>query len=158
MKFFFFAVFFIAGYLLPVACSFSQSPCTFEPPDGQAYFGFTFRSWDGPALTYPAYGDMRTFPVRYADAIQIELGGKSPSLFTVPVIWQDTIGGSLNPFSDALTIINKFKNVDMEGVPMILWNSSTGWGGGLANGITTKTVASGTLDTYGTPCNDGYNS
>jgi chitodextrinase len=121
----------------------------FEPPDGQAYFGFTTRSWDGPALTDPSFGDERPFRDRYADSIASELGGKSPTLFGVPTIWQNA-DGSMVPFSDAAAIIAQHTAVDPAGVPVITWNAHTGWGAGDASyaGMTTKTVAGGSLDAY----------
>src|SRR5262249_26986110 len=39
------------------------------PPDGKAYFGFTFRLWD---TTDPAQGDARPFSERIRDSIQYE--------------------------------------------------------------------------------------
>lgn|SRR5262245_17412951 len=50
------------------------------PPDGQAYFGFTFRLWDS---TDPAVGDSRPFDERIQDSIQNELAGKTPTFLNV---------------------------------------------------------------------------
>src|SRR5258705_8096962 len=92
----------------------------FAPADGQSYFGFTLRFWDGPALTDPAYGDTRTFSDRYSDAIQMELGGKLPSLFAVPTIWQDATA-TMNTFGSTLTIINQFFPYNGSSSPLISW-------------------------------------
>ena len=118
----------------------------YEPADGQAYFGFTYRSWDS---SDPAYGDQRAFSDRYQDAIAVELGAKSPSLFGIPTIWQNP-NGSMVPFTDTLSTINKFHGVSSEGVPLITWNAQTGWdaSGASYSGMTTQTVSSGSLDVY----------
>ena len=88
----------------------------FEPVDGNVYFGFTFRYWDGPTLSDPKYGDTRPFDQRYGDAIQVELGSKAPSIFGVPTIWQNA-DGSMVPFGDTASIIAKTRSVSAEGVP-----------------------------------------
>jgi hypothetical protein len=121
----------------------------FAPADGQSYFGFTLRFWDGPALTNPAYGDTRPFSDRYSDAIQVELGGKLPSFFAVPTIWQDATG-TMNTFSSTLTIINKFLPYNSSSSPLISWNAQTGWDYQAPDysGITTQTILGGSLDTY----------
>jgi hypothetical protein len=43
------------------------------PPDGQAYFGFTFRLWD---TSDPEYGDSRQFDERIRDSVANELAGR----------------------------------------------------------------------------------
>lgn len=119
----------------------------FEPADGKAYFGFTFRNWES---SDPAYGDTRLFAERYTDAIQVELGGKDPSLFGVPTIWQKA-DGTMQPFSTTLNIINQYASINGgNSVPLISWNAQTGWdvSSSTYNGITTQTIEQGTLDGY----------
>ena len=127
----------------------ADTPSLFEPVDGESYFGFTYRSWDGPALTDPAYGDTRPFSVRYAEAIGSELSVKGPSLFAIPSIWQNA-DGSMVPFSQTASTIGVFKSVNSAGAPMITWNAQSGWDVSNPNyaGITTKTIVSGSLDPF----------
>src|SRR5207247_9490342 len=56
------------------------------PPDGQSYFGFTFRLWD---TSDQAWGDARTFDVRIHDSFANELAGKAPTFRTVWATWQE---------------------------------------------------------------------
>jgi Glycosyl hydrolase family 26 len=56
------------------------------PPDGKAYFGFTFRLWD---TSDPAEGDARPFLDRIRDSIQFELAGKTPTFLKVYAAWQN---------------------------------------------------------------------
>ncbi len=118
----------------------------FEPLDGQTYFGFTTRSWDS---TDPAYGDTRSFVERYQDSIQVELGGKAPSLFGIPSIWQNA-DGSMVPFSSSLNQINQYTNLYPNSVPVITWNLQTGWDVSSSDysGLTTKSLLDGSYDAY----------
>jgi hypothetical protein len=118
------------------------------PPDGKAYFGFTFRLWD---TSDPAEGDARSFSDRIHDAIKYELAGKTPTFLTVWAPWQspDQSGKPLVPFSDSS--VNDFvaKVESITGATSLLyldWNL----GGTTAKngGITTKDIASGVLDGY----------
>ncbi|MBU6414830.1 peptidoglycan-binding protein [Patescibacteria group bacterium] len=119
----------------------------YEPQDGKSYFGFTFRLWDSAD---PAYGDTRHLSQRLQDSISVELGGKSPTLLSVPGIWQQADGTPV-PFNDALAAIASFENFNGKTiVPYIGFSPQTGWANDSPNyqGITTKTVAQGALDSY----------
>ena len=116
------------------------------PPDGQCYFGFTFRTWD---TSDPAWGDTRPFKERIQDSIKSELGGKTPTFLTVWATWQfpDRSGKPLVPFSSAYNDINTVKAATGANSLVYLdWNLTltTSTNGG----ITVKDVASGSLDTY----------
>src|SRR5215471_18429640 len=78
------------------------------PPDGQSYFGFTYRLWDS---SDPAVGDSRPFDQRIQDSIQNELGGKTPTFLTVWAGWQGFPGGNLVPFGNSLGDIAEVQNV-----------------------------------------------
>jgi hypothetical protein len=116
------------------------------PPDGQAYFGFTFRLWDS---TDPLVGDSRPFDQRIQDSIQNELSGKKPTFLTVRAAWQDpnAAGKPMLPFSSASSDIAEVQGIT--GARSLLYLDWT-----LANttaqngGITTKDIASGALDGY----------
>jgi hypothetical protein len=83
---------FVAAFALavPIGAAATQSspPLLLNrpapPPDGQTYFGFTFRLWDS---TDPLWGDTRPFKTRIADSIQNELAGKRPTFLTVYAPW-----------------------------------------------------------------------
>lgn len=75
------------------------------PPDGQAYFGFTFRLFD---TTDPLWGDTRPFDERIRDLIDTELASKAPTFLSVWAAWQkpDLPKKPLVPFSEALPDID----------------------------------------------------
>jgi Glycosyl hydrolase family 26 len=116
------------------------------PPDGRAYFGFTFRLWE---TSDPIWGDPRPFSVRIADSITNELGGKRPTWLTVWETWQqpNDRGKPMVGFSQALTDFQEVRTVTGPGGLLYLdWNlnESTAQNGG----ITVKDIASGALDDY----------
>ena len=116
------------------------------PPDGQSYFGFTFRLWD---TNDQAWGDTRPFDVRMRDSITNELAGKMPTFLTVWATWQhpEQAGKPLVPFSDALDTVAKVQSVTgPRSVLYLDWtlSSTTSADGGL----TVKDVESGRLDGY----------
>jgi glycosyl hydrolase family 26/PASTA domain-containing protein len=116
------------------------------PPDGQAYFGFTFRLWDS---TDPAVGDSRPFDQRIRDSIQSELAGKTPTFLNVWAGWQDHAndGSQLLPFRNWNSWISEVRGIT--GVHSLLYldwtlTDTTAQNGG----VTTKDIASGKLDDY----------
>jgi Glycosyl hydrolase family 26/PASTA domain len=116
------------------------------PPDGQAYFGFTFRIWE---TSDPAWGDARAFSDRIRDSIQFELAGKTPTFLTVWAPWQypDQSGKPLVPFSNSSGDVSKVQGITGAHSLLYLdWNiaSTTAQNGG----ITTKDIASSALDGY----------
>src|SRR5436190_17036740 len=116
------------------------------PPDGQAYFGFTFRLWD---TGDPVWGDARPFADRIRDSIQVELAGKTPTFLTVWAAWQkpDEPGKPLVPFSESSSDVAKVEAITGARSLLYLdWNltSTTAQNGGL----TTKDIASGAVDGY----------
>jgi len=116
------------------------------PPDGKAYFGFTFRLWD---TSDPAQGDARPFADRIRDSIQFELAGKTPTFLTVWAPWQNPgqSGKPLVPFSNSSRDVAKVQAVTgADSLLYLDWNivSTTAQNGG----ITTKDIASGALDSY----------
>jgi hypothetical protein len=107
------------------------------PPDGQTYFGFTFRLWDS---NDPAWGDTRSFPERIADSIQNELAGKRPTLLNVWSAWP-------TPFNQVQGDVAKALSATGPGGLIFLdWTltATTADNGG----PTTKTIESGALDGY----------
>jgi beta-mannanase len=117
------------------------------PSNGSSYFGFTTRTWD--ELTDLRYGDERPFADRYADSIQNETAQKAPSLFGLPMIWQNR-DGTMNEFNSLRWQLDAYHAFRRDSMPIIMWNAQTGWdvtSAGYA-GITTRTVASGSLDGY----------
>jgi hypothetical protein len=111
-------------------------------PDGQAYFGFTFRLWDS---TDPAVGDSRAFDQRIQDSIQNELAGKTPTFLTVWAGWQNS--GQLVPFSASSSDIAKVQGVTGAHSLLYLdWNLTTTTAHN--GGVTTKDIAAGKLDDY----------
>jgi PASTA domain/Glycosyl hydrolase family 26 len=109
------------------------------PPDGQAYFGFTFRLWDS---TDPAVGDSRPFDQRIQDSIQKELAGKTPTFLNVWAGW-----GHLPPFSTLNSLISEVRGITgAHGLLYLDWTltDTTAQNGG----VTTKDIASGNLDDY----------
>jgi hypothetical protein len=118
------------------------------PPNGKAYFGFTFRLWDS---SDPAQGDSRSFPDRIHDSIQFELAGKTPTFLTVWAPWQnpDQPSKPLVPFTDPSVSEFVAKEESVTGAHGLLyldWNivSTTAQN----SGLTTKTIASGAVDGY----------
>jgi hypothetical protein len=116
------------------------------PPDGKAYFGFTFRLWD---TTDPAQGDSRPFSDRIRDSIQFELAGKTPTFLKVYAAWQnpDQSGKPLVPFSESSGDVEKVRGIT--GAHSLLYldwtiTNTTAQNGG----ITVKDIASGALDAY----------
>ena len=92
------------------------------PPDGQAYFGFTYRIED---LTDPVYGDSRPFEMRIRESIQNELAGKTPTFIKVWTPWQNpgVAGKPFIPFSDTLSSIRKVEGVVGDrGIVALDWN------------------------------------
>jgi beta-mannanase len=116
------------------------------PPDGQAYFGLTFRLFD---TGDPAWGDTRSLDERIADTIRNELGGKTPAFIKVWTPWQhpDLARKPLVPFSEAAGDIAKVQKIVGDGGVLHLdWNitSTTAANGG----ITSDDVRAGKLDRY----------
>jgi hypothetical protein len=116
------------------------------PPNGKTYFGFTFRLWD---TSDPAQGDARPFVDRIHDSIQFELAGKTPTFLTVWAAWQNpnAPGKPLVPFNNSSGDVAKVQAITGANSLLYLdWNltSTTAQNGG----ITTKDIASGTLDRY----------
>ena len=107
----------------------------FEPPDGQVYFGFTYKLWDeSPPSENAKWGDVRPFAERICDSVKFELNGKTPTFIKVQNLWP-------NPFSAALADIEKIHVVlGPTVIPMLSW--------GISPGITTKDITSGSLDRY----------
>lgn len=116
------------------------------PADGRSYFGFTQPQWDSQD---PVLGDQRPFATRWADTLQFQTGGKTPSLYAIPTIWQDA-NGMLLPFSSLQWQLNLMAGTAPKAIPMITWNAQTGWNADSSSyaGITTKTINSGSLDAY----------
>jgi hypothetical protein len=117
-----------------------------EPRNGRAYFGFTQPLWDSQD---PVLGDQRLFSYRWADTLRFLTGGKTPSLYAIPTIWQSA-SGSMVPFSSLQWQLNLMASKAPNAIPMITWNAQTGWSADSASyaGITTKSVNSGLLDAY----------
>jgi len=118
------------------------------PPDGQSYFGFTFRLWDS---SDPAVGDSRPFAQRIQDSITNELAGKTPTFLNVYAGWQDHAndGSQLIPFSNSENWISEVQGVTGAGPHSLLYldwtlSDTTAQNGG----ITTKDIASGKADDY----------
>ena len=117
----------------------SETLTKFEPPDGQAYFGFTYRLWETDA----AEGDTRFFAERICDSVELELGGKTPTIIKVQAAWRASSG--TQPFVIALHDIEKIQKVlGPTVIPMLEWQS----GDGTEYDVTTKDIASGSYDQY----------
>jgi hypothetical protein len=111
-------------------------------PDGQAYFGFTFRLWDS---TDQAVGDSRPFDQRIQDSIQNELAGKTPTFLTVWAGWQNS--GQFVPFGASSSDVAKVHGVTGAHSLLYLdWNLTTTTAHN--GGVTTKDIAAGKLDDY----------
>jgi hypothetical protein len=118
----------------------------YEPQDGQAYFGFTYRLWgDGMSTSDGmAWGDTRPFAVRICDSVKVELGGKTPTIIKVGPEWKTN--GLLQPFSVALDDVNKVQAVlGSTVIPLVEWQSG---GTTESDNVTTKDIASGQYDDY----------
>ena len=146
----------LAGLLTTSGLAATKRPpsSTLGPPpavpvDGRSYFGWTMRNWDGPALTDPAYGDMRPFAERYLDSVEMETAGKVPGIFGIPTIWQRA-DGLMEPFSNLLWQIKANRALSPTSIPFISWNAQTGWDASSPDyaGITTETINTGALDAY----------
>jgi hypothetical protein len=130
-----------ASTTFPAAAAPSQIASTlakYEPPDGQAYFGFTFKLWDlSPPEANAVWGDTRLFAERIRDAIQVELAGKTPTILKVQNDWQSE-NETLQPFSVAQTDIDRVQAAAGPAVvPMLEWG-----------GISTHDIAHGVYDQY----------
>jgi Glycosyl hydrolase family 26/PASTA domain len=111
------------------------------PPDGQAYFGFTFRLWDS---SDPVVGDSRPFAQRIQDSITNELAGKTPTFLNVWAGWGDHV-----PFSNWENWVSEVQGVTGTGPHSLLYldwtlTDTTAQHGG----VTTKKIASGAMDSY----------
>jgi len=118
----------------------------YEPPDGYAYFGFAYRLWEGDA----SWGDTRPFSARICDATTVELAGKTPTTLYVWNAWQ-LPDGTPQPFGTVLPDIERIHAALGPGViPVLEWaaNSSTDPSTTPYVGMTTKDIASGSLDDY----------
>jgi hypothetical protein len=115
------------------------------PPDGKAYFGFTFRLWD---TSDPVWGDSRPYAERVADSIKNELGGKRPTFMPVWATWQrpDEAGKPLVPFGNSLDDIRKVQSVTGADRVYLDWNITQTTRTNA--GITTKDIAAGKLNAY----------
>lgn len=124
-----------------------------EPPDGYAYFGFLFRLWDeSPPSANVMWGDTRPLAERICDSVAVELAGKTPAIIKVQSEWRSP-DGTPQPFRAVLGDIEKIHGaLGSDVVPMLEWQADTGTGSdsapGTYTGITTKDIASGSLDTY----------
>jgi hypothetical protein len=120
-------------------------PSRFEPPDGYAYFGFMYRLWESDD---PAQGDTPDFAARICDAVDVELAGKTPSTLFVWSSWQAPTG-TAQPFCAVLPDIQKIHGALGPGVvPLLEWAANSATDSSITPylGITTKDVASGSLD------------
>lgn len=125
----------------PTPAATSTARAKYEPPDGFAYFGFTFRLWDvRPLRKNDVWGDVRPFAERLSDAIEVELAGKAPTIITVHGSWRWEEGGPLVPFSEVLADIERIHAAaGPTVVPRLEWQSDH---------VTTREIASGAYDTY----------
>jgi hypothetical protein len=115
------------------------------PPDGQTYFGLTFRLWDS---TDPLWGDTRPFKTRITDSIEHELAGKRPTFLTVYVPWRNR-DGTPAMFNGLRGYIAKARGIEGGGGLLYLdWTFVATGDPQTYSGITTRTVASGKLDRY----------
>jgi hypothetical protein len=116
------------------------------PPEGQAYFGFTFRLFE---TSDPVWGDARSFSDRIRDSIQVELAGKTPTFLSIYAPWQNTdeSGRPFVPFRDSSANVAQVQAITgAQSLIYLDWTiiNTTAQNGG----ITTKDVASGTADVY----------
>ena len=141
-----------AAVLLPSAVaeqgasSAATLPRLVPPSDGQAYFGFTFRLFDG---SNPVWGDDRPFAERIRDSIEIELAGKTPAFIKVWTPWQrpDQRGKPYVPFGDALADIARVRGVVGEqGLLHLDWNLTLS--NGANEGISVREIRQGRTDAY----------
>lgn len=126
----------------------------FEPPDGYAYFGFTYRLWgDGmPLADAQSWGDTRNFSERICDSVEFELSGKTPTIIKVQAPWQAADGTTL-PFSSLFGQIEQIRvALGPSVIPLVEWQAQTDTpGGGVEvgySGLTTRDIAAGDLDDY----------
>jgi Glycosyl hydrolase family 26 len=119
------------------------------PPDGQAYFGFTVRTWDS---SDPAWGDTRPFAERMRDSIETELAQKRPTFLRVWADWQasDQPGQPMVPFSTWSGDIALVRSVTGPRSLVFLDWTLTNPGAERPGytGITTKDIAAGKADDY----------
>lgn len=98
-----------------------------------------YRLWEADA----SEGDVRPFAERICDSVEVELGGKTPTIMKVWTEWKSPTG--LQPFSVALSDIKKIQTVlGSTVVPMLEWQS----GNNDSSQVTTKEIASGKYDDY----------
>jgi hypothetical protein len=122
----------------------SRAGAKYEPPDGNAYFGFAFRLWEGDAT----WGDTRPFADRICDAVDVELSGKTPTMLWVWGSWLDPASGSPQPFSASMPDIDAIHAaLGPTVVPFLTWTLPSQENATTA-AITTKDVASGAYDGY----------
>lgn len=126
----------------------------FEPPDGYAYFGFTYRLWgDGmPLAEAQPWGDTRPFSERICDSVEFELSGKTPTIIKVHTPWQ-AADGTLFQFSSTLEQIEQIHTVlGSTVIPFLEWQAQTDTAGGGVEldyaGLTTSDIAAGDFDDY----------
>ena len=119
------------------------------PPDGQAYFGFTVRTWE---TNDPAWGDTRGFAERMQDSIETELAHKTPTFLRVWADWQasDQPGQPMVPFGTWRRDIALVRSVTGPRSLVFLDWTLTNPGAERPGytGITTKDIAAGKTDDY----------
>jgi hypothetical protein len=123
----------------PATGSSSSAPlplAKFEPPDGQIYFGFTYRFWD----ERPIYGDVRPFSKRICDSVDVELAGKTPTIIKVTSGWPMPFDGGMDTPSAKVEIDMIHSALGTTVIPMLEWEANTN--------VTTKDIASGKFDQY----------
>jgi hypothetical protein len=106
-----------------------------------------YRLWESDD---PAQGDTRAFPARICDAVDVELAGKTPTTLYVWNGWQ-LPDGTAQPFSTVLPDIERIHaTLGSSVIPILEWaaNSSTDPSTTPYVGMTTKDIASGSLDGY----------
>jgi beta-mannanase len=140
----------LAGSATAPPASASQLTRLVVPPDGETYFGFSYRLWDS---SDPGWGDTRPFSARIADSIQNELAGKTPTFLNVWQGWQaaDVAGKPMKDFDSALGDIATVKSITgPDSVVFLDWTltSTTATNGG----VTLKDITSGSLDDYIRTC------
>jgi hypothetical protein len=122
------------------------------PPEGETYFGFVYRLFDPPsAEKAAAWGDTRPFSERIAESIKLELAGKAPATIRVHAPWQrdDRPGSPMVPFSSALNDLAKIREaVGADVLLDLYWQAGWSVHDPEYSGITTRDIASGSLDTY----------
>jgi hypothetical protein len=135
-----------SGLPAPVA---SGSIAKFEPPDGEAYFGFTYklRGDDMPVSEREAWGDTRLFAERICNSVEVELDGKAPRFIKVQNGWKSR-GGAPQPFYVSLDKINMIHAIlGPSVVPMLEWQAGEPGFPDIAVALTAD-IASGQYDNY----------